>query len=76
VNPLVLPKVERISVSEDSFSLMVTGPAGLDYTVLASPDLLSWEPVLVTNSPPLPFSCSFTNVNGLLNRFFRIQIGP
>ncbi len=76
VNPLVLPSVAHSSIAGEVFSLVVMGPVGPDYTVLASPDLLSWEAVFTTNAPPVPFSCTFTNVVGLPTRFFRIQVGP
>jgi hypothetical protein len=76
VSPLVPATVQRSSMAGGLFTLEVTGPAGPDYTILASPDLTSWSPVFVTNAPAIPFSCTLTNGPGLTNRFFRLQVGP
>ena len=56
-----LPSIIENSLDGEVFTLRVSGPVGPDYTVLASPDLVSWAPVFTTNSPAVPFSRAFTN---------------
>jgi glucuronoarabinoxylan endo-1,4-beta-xylanase len=77
VNPLgSLPMVSSIAATAGNrFNLTITGPAGPDYSLLTSTDLFSWQWVLTSNSPALPFVLTTTN-NNELSRFYRIEIGP
>ncbi|MGB7769257.1 MAG: hypothetical protein WBN22_10455, partial [Verrucomicrobiia bacterium] len=54
----------------------VSGQTGPDYAVQASADLMNWSTLLITNSPPMPFSWTDTNVGTLPAQFFRIKVGP
>jgi hypothetical protein len=74
VNPLTLPALKSITATGGQVALVVNGPAGPNYTVLISSNLVNWQVLLTTNSPALPFTVVDTNANAA--RFYRIQIGP
>jgi glucuronoarabinoxylan endo-1,4-beta-xylanase len=75
VNPLVRPALESIAVSDGQISMVVNGTQGPDYTLLTSTDLINWQSLFTTNSPPLPFTLMDTNAADTM-RFYRIQLGP
>ncbi len=76
VSQLAAPSVNRLGLSNDQLTLVITGDTGPDYTVQASPDLGVWTDLFTTNSPLLPFTCTITNVSGFPQRFFRVLLGP
>ena len=76
VNPLVQPAVSSIHVSDGQVSLVATGTAGPDYTVLISTNLASWQVLFTSNSPAMPVTLVDTNSNACPFRFYRIQLGP
>jgi glucuronoarabinoxylan endo-1,4-beta-xylanase len=76
VNPLVQPTVGSIHVSDGQVSLVATGTAGPDYTVLISTNLASWQVLFTSNSPAMPVTLVDTNSNACPFRFYRIQLGP
>lgn len=59
-----------------SFSLCVNGPAGPDYVVWGSTNLLDWSELFITNSPALPFTWADPNAAHWPVRFYRIGLGP
>jgi hypothetical protein len=76
-NPVVSPAMggANISFSQGQFSMTVAGPQGPDYTLLMSTNLVTWQPILTTDSPATPFTFVDTNaVNP--NQYYEIQIGP
>ena len=75
VAPLQRPTLSPSVDASGQLLLTVAGNAGPDYTLLTSTNLLNWEPVLKSNSPPLPFTFTLTNP-GEPQRFYRIQLGP
>jgi glucuronoarabinoxylan endo-1,4-beta-xylanase len=75
VNPLVRPALESIAVSGGQISMVINGTQGPDYTLLTSTDLINWQSLFTTNSPPLPFTLMDTNAADIM-RFYRIQLGP
>ncbi len=76
VNPLTLPKISSINVSDAGISLEVDGGQGPDYTLLTSTNLMSgWQVIGITNSPGMPLSLEVSNSAAPM-RFYRIQIGP
>jgi len=80
VNPLSsLPSIDAINASTGQVTLMVAGPQGPDYTILASTNLTDpvgiWQVLLTTNSPVMPLTLVDTNFSDPV-RFYRIQIGP
>jgi hypothetical protein len=75
VNPITNPVLSSLNFSPGQASMTVNGPAGPDYTLWSSPDLINWQIRLTTNSPMTPFTLEDTNA---LNpaEFYLIQIGP
>ena len=76
VNPLTLPTVSSVVWNNGQLGFQVSGQTGPDYAVQASADLMNWSTLLITNSPPMPFSWTDTNVGTLPAQFFRIKVGP
>jgi len=75
VNPLSQPTLSSIVSSGGQVNLTVKGPVGPDYTLWTSTNLVSWQPLSTTNSPPMPLTLTVTNHNDLM-RFYRLQLGP
>ena len=76
VNPLAQPLVSSIHISGGQVSLVATGTAGPDYTLLLSTNLTSWQSLFTSNSPALPVTLVDTNVIAHPFRFYRLQLGP
>ena len=76
VNPLTLPAVNSITASGGQVALVVNGPAGPDYTLLTSTNLVDWRALLTTNSPLLPLTLVDPNSATNAASFYRIQLGP
>ncbi len=78
VNPLSLPTVPSFSWSNGQFTLLVTNSIiGPDYAVQKSSNLLQWNTLFITNSPPsTSFQWTDTNASTLPWQFYRIEIGP
>jgi len=76
VNPLAPPTVSSIAASASQISLVVDGPTGPDYSLLASTNLTDWQAISTTNSPTLPITLIDTNYNLYPVRYYRIQLGP
>lgn len=77
VNPLVRPALAGALVGGNSqLQLRVTGDAGLDYLIQASPDLTNWVNLNTNLSPPLPFNWTDTNAANYRKRFYRVLLSP
>jgi hypothetical protein len=76
VNPIVLPLIELAGASNGSVALSITGQAGPDYALQASTNLIDWEIITTTNSPPVPFVLSDSGSPDYPSRFYRILVGP
>ena len=75
VNPLTRPTVTMPTLVGGQIGFSISGQAGPDYAVQASSNLMDWNTLFITNSPPMPFSWS-TNAGKLSSQFYRIKIGP
>jgi beta-galactosidase len=78
VNFLPQPGVPAITISNGLASLRVSNSlVGPDYAVLGSTNLLAWNTLFITNSPPTS-SFEWTDTNALASpaRFYRIKAGP
>jgi len=75
VNAITNPVIGSISLSQGQVSLTVNGPMGPDYTLWTSTNLVAWQTLFTTNSPPIPFTLTETN-SAEPARFYRLQIGP
>jgi hypothetical protein len=77
VNPLALPTVRPAGWNNGQFTLRVTNSMlGPDYAVQASSNLVNWNTLFITNSPPMSFQWTDTNALTLPVRFYRIKVGP
>jgi hypothetical protein len=72
----VNPVLNLVSITDGQFGFWINGDTGPDYTIMASTDLTSWNPVFTTNSPALP--CYWVDTNSLAypNRYYRAVLGP
>ncbi len=75
VNAVTNPVIGSVNFSPGQVNLIVNGPLGPDYTLWTSTNLLDWQTVLTTNSPPIPFTVTDTNSTDPV-RFYKFQIGP
>lgn len=76
VNAVARPVLGSIAASSGQVSLVVNGPAGPDYTLLTSTNLIDWQELFTTNSPATPLTLVNTNLNAAPACFYRIQLGP
>ena len=76
VNPLTLPTVVAPSLTTGQIGFSVNGQAGPDYAVQSSTNLADWNTLFITNSPPMPFTWTDTNMGASSMQFYRIKIGP
>ena len=54
----------------------IHGDTGPDYTILASTNLTSWNPIFTNNSPLLPYYWVDTNPAACPVRYYRTVLGP
>lgn len=76
VNPLTAPTAGSPVITNGQFSLTINGQYGPDYSVQSSTDLLNWNTVFITNSPPVPFNWSDPSFDTTPALFYRIKVGP
>jgi glucuronoarabinoxylan endo-1,4-beta-xylanase len=76
VNSLSAPSLSAIALNAQGVSVLADGPAGPDYTLLTSTNLLDWQTVQILLSPTLPAILQDTNHSGDSRRFYRVQLGP
>ena len=76
VTPLAPPSVSSAAWNNGQFTLQVGGMAGPDYAVQVSTNLIDWNNLFVTNSPPMPFVWSDTNAGAQPMQFYRVKTGP
>jgi hypothetical protein len=76
VNPLVLPTPMPVGWNNGQFTLLVSGQTGPDYAILGSTNLVDWNKLFTTNSPPMPFEWADTNSTASPIQFYRIEVGP
>jgi glucuronoarabinoxylan endo-1,4-beta-xylanase len=77
VNPLAPATISPLAASGQDINLLVNGTQGPDYTLQTTTNLLgTWQSVLTTNSPSLPWSFTYTNSGSYPELFFRVEFGP
>jgi beta-glucanase (GH16 family) len=74
-NPVV-PALSAASVSNGRFGFWINGDSGPDYTILASTDLISWNPIFTNNSLTVPCYWVDTNSAAYPARYYRTVLGP
>ena len=70
------PHFGQPGFANGAFQSLILGDFGPDYSVLGSTDLISWVPVLATNSPSMPFLFMDSTATNSGQRFYRVQLGP
>ncbi len=70
------PQLTSPQISAGNFSLVISGNAGPDYTVLASTNLFNWTLLLTTNPAALPFTLYWSVSSNLPSQFYLVQLGP
>jgi hypothetical protein len=76
VNALVQPALTAVSSSGSQIRFTISGVSGPDYEVQVSTNLVTWNTVFTTNSPPLPISWTDTGAGSISRRFYRLGVGP
>ncbi len=76
VNPLTLPSLSALTLSNGQLAFEVSGQSGPDYAVEISTNLSAWNTLFITNFPAMPFSWSDTNAAAMPLQFYRVKIGP
>ena len=75
IQPAV-PVLNAVSITNGQFGFWINGDTGPDYTILASTNLTSWNPVFTGNSPAVPYFWVDTNSLAGPMRFYRAVLGP
>ena len=76
VNPVSPPSAAVTLSPGGTPRLRVSGSIGPDYSILASTNLVNWDPVFSTNSPVTPFVWTDSQSALFKRRFYRVAIGP
>jgi len=76
VNPLAQPALSSPIWSAGQFGLTLNGQIGPDYIVLASTNLVDWQPIATNTPVTMPFLWTDPASGTLQLRFYRIHVGP
>jgi pectin methylesterase-like acyl-CoA thioesterase/regulation of enolase protein 1 (concanavalin A-like superfamily) len=77
VNPLSKPALGGVARNGAQVNITVWGgTVGPDYVVEVSTNLVNWETLLETNSPPQPFTLTNTLAFGAPAEFYRVRLSP
>ena len=71
-----VPVLNAGSTTNGWFGFWINGDSGPDYTILASTNLTSWDPIFTINSPSLPYFWVDTNSAACPDRYYRTLLGP
>jgi hypothetical protein len=69
------PQLSGAQMSANQFQFQVSGPAGFNYTVQASTNLVSWTNLFSTNPLVLPFNWVDRDATNFPHRFYRVLQG-
>jgi hypothetical protein len=72
----VVPALYGASITNGQFGFWINGNTATNYTIMASTNLTSWNPILTTNPPSLPYFWVDTNSPAYPVRFYRTVSGP
>lgn len=73
------PAISQAAISSGSFSMLVGGDSGPDYTLFGATNLsspMSWLPLQTNLAAAPPFIFSDATATNFSQRFYRVQIGP
>ena len=72
--PPAILSAPKLQVGNTNFSFQLFGPAGSNYVLQASTNLLNWTPVR-TSTIPVSGSVTLSNaINGFNRRFYRVRM--
>jgi hypothetical protein len=71
-----VPTLNSASIINGQIGFWINGDTGPDYTILASTNLILWNPIFTTNSPALPWFWTDTNSLSYPIRYYRTVLGP
>jgi hypothetical protein len=72
----VVPVLNAVSITNGQFEFWINGDTGPDYTIQASTNLSSWNPVFTGSSLPVPYFWVDTNSVSYPFLFYRVLLGP
>jgi hypothetical protein len=76
VTPPAMPVLNAVSITNGQLGFWINGDFGPDYTIMASTNLASWNPIFTSNSPALPCFWVDPNSSAYPLRFYRAVLGP
>jgi pectin methylesterase-like acyl-CoA thioesterase len=77
VNRISRPSLGTISYNGTQLSFAVNGgTVGPDYVVEVSTNLIGWQNLLTSNSPPQPFTFADATISGASTKFYRVRLSP
>lgn len=76
VSPLAKPQIATVNFRSGQIQSAVNCAAGLTYTVLASSNLVNWQPLLVTNPVTAAFNWTDFQAGNFPARSYRVQAAP
>ncbi len=70
------PQISNVAMTNGKFQMQLDGPAGWNYNVQTSSNLVNWSVLLMTNPATLPFSWTDAGATNFNWRFYRVQLSP
>jgi hypothetical protein len=70
------PVLSAIRSAGGTFLITVAGDGGPQYNVQISTNLLNWDTLFTTNSPPGGFTFGVTDTMAAPQKYYRIRLGP
>jgi hypothetical protein len=74
--PAAIPSISSPLSSAGAWSMTVSGLPGFGYTILASTNLTTWQPIETRAAPTLPFTWSDPDAALYPRRFYRVRLEP
>jgi hypothetical protein len=72
--PPVILSAPQITVGKTNFTFLLSGPAGSNYVLQVSTNLLNWSPVS-TSTIPVSGTITLSNaISGYNRRFYRVHL--
>jgi hypothetical protein len=75
VRPPQEPGVSLMTNENGHFTFHISGDTNLDYTVLASTNLVDWTEILKTNAAVSPFKVIDSSTTNFSRRFYKVEVG-
>ncbi|MDB6017187.1 MAG: hypothetical protein JWR19_1676 [Pedosphaera sp.] len=76
VTNFVSPRLSNVALTNGTWSMLVSGDSGANYTIQTSTDLIHWTALLITNPATLPFYFGEPLSSSPSSQFYRVEIGP